>query len=40
MLFFGNGLVANLNKIAYLIERDAGARYNRAERGFMANPTA
>jgi hypothetical protein len=40
MLFFGNGLVANLDKIAYLIERDAGARCNRAERGFMANPTA
>jgi hypothetical protein len=40
MLFFDNGMVANLDKITYLIARDAGARCNLAERGFMADPTA
>jgi len=33
-------LVANLYQITYLIKSDAGARCNRAERGFMDNPTA
>lgn len=34
------GVVAKRNKIAYLKASDAGARYNRAERGFSNNPTA